>query len=132
MGGKGNEMKKFGIGQSVSRIEDARLLTGKGRYTDDIVLPGQAYMAFVRSPHAHADVVSVDFADAAAAPGVLGVFTGDDLARDGIGTLPNRFPLKQSNGEPLVTPPRPALPGRACAFTGGRYRQKGLIAGRRP
>ena len=64
---------KFGIGQAVPRTEDARLLTGGGRYTDDVSLPGQAYAAFVRSPHAFAAIGAIDSSEALAQPGVLAV-----------------------------------------------------------
>src|SRR2546422_4822136 len=78
----------FGIGASVKRCEDFRLLTGQGRYADDVQAPGQAHAAFVRSPHAHADVVAVDAAPARAIAGVLDVFTGRDLVADGVGGIP--------------------------------------------
>ena len=63
------------IGQPMPRHEDARLLVGKGRYTDDFSFPGQTYAAMVRSPHAHARIVSIDKTRVLAMPGVLGVFT---------------------------------------------------------
>jgi carbon-monoxide dehydrogenase large subunit len=72
----------FGIGRPVRRKEDLRLLTGKGRYSDDYSLPGQAYAAILRSPHAHARVVSIDCSEARSMQGVLGVFTGADAAAD--------------------------------------------------
>ncbi|OGA09396.1 MAG: hypothetical protein A3H33_10500 [Betaproteobacteria bacterium RIFCSPLOWO2_02_FULL_65_20] len=72
----------FGIGQPVRRKEDFRLLTGRGRYSDDYSLPGQVYAAILRSPHAHARVATVDASGARAMPGVLGVFTGADVAAD--------------------------------------------------
>ncbi|EWY39814.1 carbon monoxide dehydrogenase [Skermanella stibiiresistens SB22] len=102
-------MAKFGIGQAVPRTEDARLLTGRGRYTDDITLPGQAHAYVLRSPHAHAKIVSIDLDDARAAPGVLGLYTVDDLEAAGISPIPCNVPLVQANGQPLVMPPRPAL-----------------------
>jgi aerobic carbon-monoxide dehydrogenase large subunit len=102
-------MTKFGFGQAVPRTEDARLLTGRGRYTDDITLPGQLHAAVLRSPHAHADILSVDASAAREAPGVRAVFTGMDLEADGIGHLPCLIPLVQKDGKPLVTPERPAL-----------------------
>src|ERR1700757_158653 len=77
-----------GIGAPVKRREDRRLLTGRGRYAEDISAPDQAYAAFVRSPHAHADVVAIDAAPALKVTGVLGVFTGRDLVADGVGTIP--------------------------------------------
>ena len=77
--------EKYGVGQSVSRFEDPRLLRGEGRFINDMVVPGMAHIAYVRSPHARARIVSVDPAAALAAPGALGVFTIDDLERDGVG-----------------------------------------------
>lgn len=76
------------VGQSLPRFEDLRLLSGAGRYTDDINLPGQAYAAFLRSPHAHARIIRIDTAQALARPGVLGVLTGTDYAAEGFGGFP--------------------------------------------
>jgi len=76
------------VGASIKRTEDERLVTGRGRYAEDWNAPGQTHAAFVRSPHAHADVVAVDPAPALAIPGVLGVFTGRDLVADGVGAIP--------------------------------------------
>jgi len=81
-------MTSFGIGASVKRREDVRLLTGRGRYADDWNAPGQVYAAFVRSPHAHADVIAIDAAPARAVVGVLSVFTGRDLLAGGVGAIP--------------------------------------------
>src|ERR1700732_5202348 len=78
-----------GIGQPVRRKEDFRLLTGRGRYGDDLVLPHQAQAAFVRSPYAHARIVKIDKAAALAAPGVLAVLTGADYAVAGLGPIPH-------------------------------------------
>ena len=75
------------IGQPMPRHEDARLLIGAGRFTDDFDFPGQTYAAMVRSPHAHARIVSIDKSRALALPGVLGVFTGADCAADGLGAI---------------------------------------------
>src|SRR2546427_8131016 len=77
-----------GIGASVKRREDVRLLTGQGRYAEDVNAPGQAYAAFVRWPHAQAALISVDAKPALAIAGVLGVFTGRDLVADGVGPIP--------------------------------------------
>ena len=85
-------MTQFGIGQSVSRFEDPRLLRGQGQFVDDNNLPGQAYAVLVRSPHAHARIRSVNTAPALAAPGVLAVYTGDDVAADGLGTMKMSLP----------------------------------------
>jgi N-carbamoyl-L-amino-acid hydrolase len=78
---------RFGIGQPVTRSEDPRFLTGRGRYVADIELPHQAHAAFIYSPHAHADIVSIDTTEASAAPGVLAVLTGRDWVADGLGTI---------------------------------------------
>ncbi|HSC05473.1 MAG TPA: hypothetical protein VLD59_01450, partial [Steroidobacteraceae bacterium] len=102
-------MGQFGIGQGVRRVEDQRLLTGTGRYTDDIDMPGAARAWFVRSPHAHARIRAIDTRAARAAPGVLAIYTIDDIKAAGLGTIPCQIPLKQIDGKPLVTPPRPLL-----------------------
>src|SRR6516225_7875934 len=78
-----------GIGQPVRRKEDFRLLTGRGRFGDDLVLPGQVHTAFVRSPHAHARIVSIGKRAALAAPGVLAVLTGSDYLAAGLGPIPH-------------------------------------------
>ena len=78
-------MAKFGIGQAVRRVEDARFLTGSGRYVDDIVLPGMCHGVVLLSPHAHARIKKIDTAKAKAAPGVLLVLTGADAAADKLG-----------------------------------------------
>jgi carbon-monoxide dehydrogenase large subunit len=78
-------MAKFGIGQAVRRVEDARFLTGSGRYVDDIVLPGMCHGVVLLSPHAHARIRKVDTAKAKAAPGVLLVLTGTDVANEKLG-----------------------------------------------
>ena len=103
-------MAKFGIGQSVRRLEDPRLLTGGGRYTDDTRLEGAAARAYVlRSPHAHADIKRVDTAAARKAPGVLLVLTGDDVKKEGFGDVPCIVPLENRDGSPRGDTPRPML-----------------------
>ncbi len=92
------------IGQPVPRVEDERLLTGRGRFVDDLNRPGQAHGVFVRSPHAHARLVAVDVARAKAAPGVLAVLTGRDYAGDGLGGL-NHAP----NNADHLDPTKPAF-----------------------
>ena len=81
-------MKQFGVGQPVRRVEDRRFITGRGNYVDDISRPRQAYAYMLRSPHAHARIRGLDTTAAASAAGVLAVFSGEDLARDGLGTIP--------------------------------------------
>src|SRR5262245_358643 len=98
-----------GLGASVKRREDRRFLPGKGRYTDDIQLPNQSYGVFVRSPHAHAAIGSINAANALAAPGVLAVLTGDDVAADGLGGIPCGWLVKNKDGSNMVEPPHPAL-----------------------
>ena len=80
-------MTATGIGAPVRRKEDQRFVTGQGRYVDDFNRPGQAYAYFLRSPHAHATIRSIDTGPARIMPGVIAVFTGDDLAADKIGGL---------------------------------------------
>ncbi len=94
-------MGQFGIGQPVTRFEDPRLLRGQGRYVNDINLPGQAYLVFVRSPHAHAAIGAMDTSAALAAPGVIGIYTSADLARDGLGTIPVTLKRNRPDGSPM-------------------------------
>ena len=102
-----------GIGASVTRKEDYRFLTGQGRYTDDISRPGQTHAVFVRSNVAHANLNGVDTAAAKAAPGVLAVFTGEDL--EGVGGVPCGF---APDGGPMNEPPRPVLAQGKVRFVG--------------
>jgi carbon-monoxide dehydrogenase large subunit len=101
--------EQFGIGQSVSRFEDPRLLRGEGRYVNDIVVPGQVHLVLLRSPHAHARIVSIDASAALAAPGVLGVFTVADLERDGVGTTAPAFKRSRPDGSPMFWRAHPGL-----------------------
>ena len=102
-------MQKFGIGQPATRFEDGRLLSGKGRYVEDIELENQSFATFVRSPHAHAEIKSVDTKEAKLMPGVLGIYTVADLKDEGIGNIPCMAPANNKDGSPCVMPPRPAL-----------------------
>jgi carbon-monoxide dehydrogenase large subunit len=97
------------IGQSLRRREDARFLTGAGQYTDDVVLPGQSYGFFLRSPYAHARIKSIKLDAAKAAPGVLNVFTGADLAEAKVGGLPCGWLITSKDGTPMKEPPHPVL-----------------------
>ncbi|HEY3189282.1 MAG TPA: xanthine dehydrogenase family protein molybdopterin-binding subunit, partial [Solirubrobacteraceae bacterium] len=102
-------MTGFGIGASVKRREDLRLLTGQGRYAEDWNAPHQAYAAFVRSPHAHADLVAIDAGPARAIAGVLGVFAGHDLVADGVGAIPTLIVergggIRSRDGSPFAEP----------------------------
>jgi len=100
------------------RVEDEALVTGKGRFTDDPRLPGQAYAAFVRSPHAHARVVSVNTDEAKKAKGVLAVLTAADMQEAGISSLSRHPPIGGRNGTKLATPYRGALGGEKVRFVG--------------
>lgn len=102
-------MNETGIGKSVKRREDERFLRGQGRYTDDLRFHGETYAYFLRSPHAHARIRSIDSSAAAAAPGVLAVFTGEDLKADNVGSLPCGWLITDVNGEPMREPPHPPL-----------------------
>jgi aerobic carbon-monoxide dehydrogenase large subunit len=114
------------IGQPVPRKEDLRLITGKGRYTDDLNLEGQAYAAMVRSPHAHAVIRSIDSEDARAVPGVLAVLTGADFIADRLNPIPNKtfslhpaeMPLLNSDGTPAFNVPDYPLPADKARFVG--------------
>ena len=120
-----------GIGQTVRRKEDARLVTGRGNYSDDVNLPGQAYGAAVRSPHAHALIRAIDVAAARAMPGVLAVLTGQDALADGLTRIPHLaaagtppdIVLHNRDGSPVPVAPHFVLPtdrvrhvGAAVAF----------------
>jgi carbon-monoxide dehydrogenase large subunit len=98
-------MREFGIGQSLPRSEDHRLLRGRGRYTDDIVLPRQSWLYVLRSPHAAARIRSIETSAAAAAPGVLAVLTGKDAEADGLGTFTSRVTRPRPDGRPNFVPP---------------------------
>ena len=102
-------MIKFGVGQPVTRLEDKRLLRGQGRYQDDTNLPGQLYSVFLRSPHAHAKIRSIETAAAAAAPGVRAIYTGQDYAADRLAMPKAAMPRKKADGSPMFAPQRPAL-----------------------
>src|SRR5215468_4130636 len=114
-----------GIGQPVRRKEDFRLLTGRGRFADDIVLPELAHAVIVRSPHAHARIVAVDKTAACAAPGVLAVFSGSDYAAAGLGPIPHNPGLsappdvqaRLRGGVPIATCHHP-LPADRVRFVG--------------
>ena len=114
-------VKTTGIGASVKRREDARFITGSGRYTDDINVPGQTYAAFLRSPYARAQIGLIDAADALAVNGVLAVLTGADMAADGLGDLPCGWMVKQKDGSDMVTAPHPPLAVRQTNYVGEPY-----------
>ena len=111
-------MANDGIGARVLRKEDKRFITGKGRYTDDIALQGMTHAQFVRSPHAHARIVSIDTAEAAASPGVVAVLTGADLADDRIGGLICGWMIHSKDGSPMNAGAHPAIARDVARYVG--------------
>ena len=109
---------RFGSGREVKRIEDAALLSGAGRFADDVSGPGQSYLVFLRSPHAHARIVSIDTAAALAMPGVIAVLTGADLVAAGVKPLPLAPIFTRPDGSPGATPLRPGLAHERVRFVG--------------
>ncbi len=97
------------IGQPLRRREDKRFLTGAGQYTDDVVMHGQTYAAFLRSPYAHARIKSIKLDAAKAAPGVVRIFVGSDLADAKVGGLPCGWLIHSKDGSPMKEPPHPVL-----------------------
>jgi len=117
---------RLGFGKPVLRKEDARLVAGQGRYSDDFTLPGQAFACMVRSPHAHARIRRIDVAGALAVPGVIAALTGADAIADGlqpiphrpVPTNPNEFPLGGRDGSEIFIAPHPPLPADKARFVG--------------
>ena len=112
------EAGRFGSGQAVLRVEDAALLAGRGQFTDDVAAPGQTYLAFLRSPYAHARIASIDVSAARSAPGVLAVFTGAELALAGVKPIPSATGFQRADGKPVATPPHRALAHEFVRFVG--------------
>jgi carbon-monoxide dehydrogenase large subunit len=111
-------MSATGIGAAVRRKEDQRFITGKGHYTDDINRPGQSFAYFIRSPHAHATIKSIDTTAAGKMPGVLAVLTGAELATDKIGNLICGWMIHSKDGSPMKMAPHPALAGGKVCHVG--------------
>jgi carbon-monoxide dehydrogenase large subunit len=112
------DMSNSPIGKSLRRREDHRFLTGVGQYTDDVTLNGQTFGVFVRSPHAHARIKGIDKAAALAAPGVLSVLDGADLAEAKVGGLPCGWLIHSKDGSPMKEPPHPVLAQGKARFVG--------------
>ncbi len=113
-----DETLRFGSGREAWRSEDEPLLAGRGRFTDDVELPGQAHAAFARSTLGHAELRAVDAAAAARMPGVLGVFTAADLAGDGVGAIPPAVSLPGRGGRPMVGAAIPVLASGRVRYVG--------------
>ena len=109
---------RFGSGQAVRRLEDEGLLTGKGRYADDLMPANQVHLCFVRSPYPHARIVSTDVVAARAMPGVLQVLTGADLAAAGVKSVPGVAGFVRADGSAAATPARRALAHERVRFVG--------------
>ncbi len=109
---------RFGSGQAVRRLEDGPLLAGAGRFTNDEALPGQAHLVFLRSPHAHARIASIDTSAARAMPDVVAILTGEDVAAAGLKPLGVALPFKRPDGSDLAAPPRPILAQGLVRFVG--------------
>src|SRR4051794_18060214 len=109
---------RFGAGQPVKRLEDQRLLTGKGQFIDDKPEGGALWLYVLRSPHAHAKVLSIETAAARAIAGVEAIYTGADLVADDVGTIPTLAIFKRPDGKPMTVPPRRLLAHEVVRFTG--------------
>lgn len=115
---EGSAVGRFGSGREVLRIEDEALLKGAGRFADDVSLPGQLWLCFQRSPHAHARIRSIDCRCAETMPGVVAVLTGEDLHQARVNPLPAPAIFKRPDGSPMATPPRPALAQDVVRYVG--------------
>ena len=109
---------RFGSGQTVRRIEDPALVAGRGQFTDDMSLPGQTHMVLLRSPYAHARILSVDSAAALAMPGVVAVFNGADLVQAGVKPLSAPLPFPRPDGKPGATAARRVLAHEVVRYVG--------------
>jgi aerobic carbon-monoxide dehydrogenase large subunit len=109
---------RFGAGQPVKRLEDQRLLTGRGRFIDDKPEDGALWLHVLRSPHAHARIVSVDASTAASMPEIVAVYTGAALVADDIGTLPTLMLFARPDGSPMTVAPRRLLAHEFVRFAG--------------
>jgi carbon-monoxide dehydrogenase large subunit len=109
---------RFGAGQSPLRVEDERLLTGRGQFVGDRSFPGQLEMVMVRSPHAHAELGAIDVVPARSMPGVAGIFTAEDLARDGLGAMGFAAIIGGADGRRIAAPPRFALTRECVRYVG--------------
>ncbi len=131
-------MNRFGIGQPVRRVEDARFLTGRSRYVDDIQLPQMLHGAVVMSPHAHARIRSINAKPALESPGVVAVLTGEDAKKEGLGGIPPLFMPEDMGGpkgyrtfRPLLEPAKARYVGDRIAFVVAHTPEEARIAAER-
>ena len=106
------------IGQPVRRREDERFLKGEAHYTDNLNIQGQYHAHFIRSPHAHAEILSIQLGDAEKAHGVKAIYTGEHVQKAGLGSLPSLSPVPNVDGTPMFTPPHPLLAFKRARFLG--------------
>ena len=111
-------MSVTAVGDAVKRTEDIRFITGKGHYVDDINRPGQAYAYFLRSPHAHAKIDKIDASEAMKSPGVVAIFTGDDIAADKVGGLICGVMIFSKDGSPMKAGAHPVLAQGKVRYVG--------------
>src|ERR1700710_2369696 len=109
---------RFGAGQPIKRLEDQRLLTGKGQFIDDKPEHGALWLYVLRSPHAHARIKSINIESARTMPGIEAVYTGADLLPEDIGTLPTLAVFQRPDGSPMTVPPRRLLAHEVVRFAG--------------
>jgi carbon-monoxide dehydrogenase large subunit len=109
---------RFGTSRSQKRLEDDRLLTGKGRYSDDLELAGQCWLVLLRSPYAHARVGGIDLAEARKSPGVIAAWSIADLRADGVGHIPFPPLFKRADGSPMAAPQRELLADGEVFYVG--------------
>jgi len=112
------ETTRFGSGKSVKRLEDQQLLLGAGQYTNDVTLPGQSYLVFLRSPYPHAKITRLDTLPAKAMPGVYGLITGQDLLAAGVKPMARPMNFKRADGGPLSSTTRYPLATDTVRFVG--------------
>jgi carbon-monoxide dehydrogenase large subunit len=112
------DVGRYGSGKVVRRIEDPALLQGHGQYAGDVSMAGQTWLAFVRSPHAHAKIVSIEAAEALAMPGVVAVITGADMAKAGVKPLAGAAGFKRADGSPVTSSPRRPLAHEVARYVG--------------
>jgi carbon-monoxide dehydrogenase large subunit len=109
---------RYGSGKTIRRVEDPALVAGRGRFTDDVSLPGQTHVVFIRSPYAHARIASIDVSGALASPGVVAAFTGADLVKAGVKSLTQPLPFPRPDGKPGATAERFVLAHERVRFVG--------------
>lgn len=114
----GTVAERYGSGRTVRRVEDPALVQGQGRYTDDVTLPGQLYLAFVRSTVAHGRLVQIDIDAARQAPGVVAVYTGADLVAAGVRPIPVAPGFVRPDGRPMAAPPKRPLAHERVRYVG--------------